>query len=323
MIDTCCTGTFATQRAKGIRGNIGDLYVKNTANTNVEYFKGNLWALFEAGQPYKLDPYTLETVGVDTLSGAVKLGLPFDLGSSLANAMMGNMVKMAQRFEEPMFEQDILPEELTEPSGEAVTAHPKIDPELDRMVTFSYQIKPGYIDMRSVKDIPLYTELQLLEFEEKSDGVKLCSRVSHKMHGFAFLHDFALTQNYFVIFQNPVTVDNVPYILGKAPAASCVRWLAGRPTIDHIIPRAHAACSAVPRTFKIPSLFVFHHANAYEENCIITVDSIHYPSLPAVGREALPEQGVDPNSAFNSKLRRVQINMHTGHVGINTICDEY
>jgi all-trans-8'-apo-beta-carotenal 15,15'-oxygenase len=37
-------------------------------------------------------------------------------------------------------------------------------------------------------------------------------------------------------------------------------------------------------------LFVFHHANAYEEGQRVIVDSIHYDSLPAVGREALAEQ---------------------------------
>jgi len=42
-------GTFATQRNGGASKNAGDVYVKNTSNTNICYFKGNLWALFEAG----------------------------------------------------------------------------------------------------------------------------------------------------------------------------------------------------------------------------------------------------------------------------------
>jgi carotenoid cleavage dioxygenase-like enzyme len=47
-----------------------------------------------------------------------------------------------------------------------------------------------------------------------------------------------------------------------------------------------------PRTFTAPPLFVFHHANAYEspDGRHVSVDSIHYDSLPAVGREALAEQ---------------------------------
>lgn len=36
-------------------------YVKNTSNTNVVHWGDRLWTLFEAGQPYRLNPATLET----------------------------------------------------------------------------------------------------------------------------------------------------------------------------------------------------------------------------------------------------------------------
>lgn len=32
-------------------------------------------------------------------------------------------------------------------------------------------------------------------------------------------------------------VDNVPYLLGRAPAAACVRWVPGKPTLLHLVPR--------------------------------------------------------------------------------------
>lgn len=118
-------------------------------------------------------------------------------------------------------------------------------------------------------------------------------------------------------------VDNVPYMLGRLPAAACVRWVEGKPTLVHLIPRPgrtdaevsaarHAPCRSTacpgrntrcsgtlpqgrplqPRTFTAPPLFVFHHANAFEsaDGRRVSVDSIHYDSLPAVGREALAEQ---------------------------------
>jgi all-trans-8'-apo-beta-carotenal 15,15'-oxygenase len=46
------------------------------------------------------------------------------------------------------------------------------------------------------------------------------------------------------------------------------------------------------RCFTAPPLFIFHHANAYEteDGRRLIIDSIHYDSLPAVGREALVEQ---------------------------------
>lgn len=54
-------GTFATQRPGGPAANRLDVYVKNTSNTNVVHWGGRLWSLFEAGQPYRLDPATLQT----------------------------------------------------------------------------------------------------------------------------------------------------------------------------------------------------------------------------------------------------------------------
>lgn len=54
-------GTFATQRPGGQAANALDVYVKNTSNTNVVAYGGRLLTLFEAGQPYRLDPATLET----------------------------------------------------------------------------------------------------------------------------------------------------------------------------------------------------------------------------------------------------------------------
>lgn len=127
-----------------------------------------------------------------------------------------------------------------------------------------------------------------------------------------------MTENYYILFQNPVTVDNTPYLLGQAPAASCVRWVPNTPTLVHLIPRPSSAAHITYKTFTAPPLFVFHHANAYETDGgkRVVVDSIHYNSLPAVGREALAEQKVDPDAAFSSRLRRLDIDLET-HVMVS------
>lgn len=54
-------GTFAMQREGGVLANALDVYVKNTSNTNVVCWAGRCLSLFEAGQPYRLDPHTLQT----------------------------------------------------------------------------------------------------------------------------------------------------------------------------------------------------------------------------------------------------------------------
>ena len=60
-----------------------------------------------------------------------------------------------------------------------------------------------------------------------------------KLAGFSFLHDFVLTQNYYVIFQNPVSVNSLGYMLGATASAGSVRWQGDkRPMLIHAIPRA-------------------------------------------------------------------------------------
>jgi all-trans-8'-apo-beta-carotenal 15,15'-oxygenase len=54
--------TFGTQREGGILANALDVKLKNVANTNAVSFGDRLFALWEAGKPYELDPNTLETM---------------------------------------------------------------------------------------------------------------------------------------------------------------------------------------------------------------------------------------------------------------------
>lgn len=55
----------------------------DSANTQIISFGGKLLTLFEAGLPFRLDPETLETLGDDTLGGALKDSLPVKLGKDL------------------------------------------------------------------------------------------------------------------------------------------------------------------------------------------------------------------------------------------------
>lgn len=70
-------GVFGTQKPGGWLANAFDLRLKNIANTNVIYWGGKLLALWEAAEPYRLDPQTLDTVGIDLLDGLLKPGDSF------------------------------------------------------------------------------------------------------------------------------------------------------------------------------------------------------------------------------------------------------
>ena len=220
-------GVFGSQKPGGPLANAFDLRLKNIANTHVIYWGGKLLALWEAAQPYRLDPTTLDTLGLEDFDGLI-------------------------------------------PPGGSFTAHPKVDPGhhgAPRLVGFS--AKPG-----------LSTKITLYEFDL---GGQLVSQHSHSLPGFAFLHDFALTPNYAIFFQNPVSFGPLPYLLGLKGAAECLRFDPRQPTRVILIPRQGQGPIQVINTHPC---FVFHHANAFEVEDQVVVDSVCYrefPQLPGGG----------------------------------------
>jgi len=219
-------GVFGTQKPGGLLANAFDLRRKNIANTNVIYWGGKLLALWEAAEPYRLDPRTLATLGPDDLNGGLKPGEPF-------------------------------------------AAHPWIDPasELDGgepcLVNFS--ITPG-----------LSTRITVYELNLAGDVVR---RHSQSVPGFAFIHDFAITPRYCIFFQNAVSFNPLPFVLGQKGAGECVEFHPEKPTQVVIIPRQG---SHEKQVIPVDSGFVFHHVNAFEDGETLVVDSISYDSLPTL-----------------------------------------
>eukprot|EP00541_Cyclophora_tenuis_P016366 CAMPEP_0116564512 /NCGR_PEP_ID=MMETSP0397-20121206/13346_1 /TAXON_ID=216820 /ORGANISM="Cyclophora tenuis, Strain ECT3854" /LENGTH=572 /DNA_ID=CAMNT_0004091107 /DNA_START=245 /DNA_END=1963 /DNA_ORIENTATION=- len=58
-------GVFGSMKSGGWFNNVMDIEPKHVANTNVIRWGDHLWALWEGGRPFLLDPETLETVDVE------------------------------------------------------------------------------------------------------------------------------------------------------------------------------------------------------------------------------------------------------------------
>ncbi|MDJ0735972.1 MAG: carotenoid oxygenase family protein [Nostocaceae cyanobacterium] len=224
-------GVFGTQKPGGWLANFFDFKYKEIANTNVIYWGGKLLALWEASEPYRLNPKTLDTLGKEYFDGA-----------------------------------------LTE--GDAFSAHPRIDPNsnLDGgapcLVNFS--IKPG-----------LSTRITIFELDTTG---KVVRKQAHSVPGFAFIHDFVITPNYCIFFQNPVSFNPIPFALGMCGAGQCVKFQADKPTRILIIPRSNQKEKI--KILETKAGFVFHHVNAFERDEEIIIDSICYESLPEVEPES-------------------------------------
>lgn len=85
-------GVFGTQKPGGFFANAFNLKLKNIANTSVLYWGEKLLALWEGAEPHRLEPHTLETIGIERLNGLIKPGGTFaahpriDPGSSPTDA---------------------------------------------------------------------------------------------------------------------------------------------------------------------------------------------------------------------------------------------
>lgn len=249
-------GVFGTQKPGGWLANAFDLKIKNIANTNVIYWGKKLLALWEAAEPYRLNPENLATLGMEYFDRVLQ-------------------------------------------KGDAFAAHPRIDPSCEwdngkpRLVNFS--IKPG-----------LSTTITIYELDESG---KIAQRHSHSVPGFAFIHDFAITPNYCILFQNPVSFNPLPYIFGWQGAGQSVKFNPKEKTRIIIIPRhSHTAISEV-KIWETQSGFVFHHANAFEQDNKIYIDSVCYESLPTVDPNA-DYQETDFDGLSPGQLWRFAVNLN-------------
>ncbi|MEA5462227.1 carotenoid oxygenase family protein [Leptothoe sp. PORK10 BA2] len=247
-------GVFGTQKPGGPWANAFDLRLKNIANTNVIYWGGKLLALWEAAEPHRLNPNTLETLGLDYLDGVLR-------------------------------------------PGEAFSAHPRIDPSCaltnHQPCLVNFGVKAG-----------LSSTITLYEFDPKG---RLARTHRHNIPGFAFLHDFAITPNYYIFFQNPVSFNPVPYLAGIKGAAECIQFNDKQPTRAIIIPRDG---TSPIQTIDLQACFVFHHANAFETDGKLYLDSICYQEFPDLkGAENYLE--ADFNRIPEGQLWRFELDLAT------------
>ncbi|ACK68915.1 Carotenoid oxygenase [Gloeothece citriformis PCC 7424] len=220
-------GVFGTQKPGGWLNNLFDFNFKKIANTNIIYWGGKLLALWEAAEPYSLDPGNLNTLGKDYLDGILN-------------------------------------------PGDAFGAHPWIDPscQLDggQPCLVNFSIQPG-----------LSSKITLFEMNPQG---KLLRRYSYCTPGFCFIHDFAITPNYCIFFQNHVSYNPFPFIFGLKGAGECVQFNADKPTRIILIPRTPPHKEV--KVFEVSAGFVFHHINAFEIDDQVCLDSICYRSIPQV-----------------------------------------
>ncbi len=197
-------------------------------------------------------------------------------------------------------------EGILEP-GDPFAAHPRFDPSCAMddgapcLVNFSVKAGPS-------------TTITIYEFNP--DG-KLLRRHGHSIPGFAFLHDMAITENYCIFFQNPVRFNPLKFLLGWSSAGQCIQFNPSAKTQIILIPRHGKGEVKIVET---EPCFVFHHANAWEAENEVFIDSICYDSYPSLDEE-IDFREVDFDAIPPGQLWRFQVNLATSQVQHKIISD--
>ncbi len=186
--------------------------------------------------------------------------------------------------------------------GESFSAHPKIDPHSqfnhDQPSLVNFGIKTG-----------LSSTINLYEFDESG---KIIEKYNHIIPGFSFIHDFVITPNYCIFFQNPTTFNPLPFLFGLRGAGECVNFQGDKPTKIILIPRQQSGQEAI--ILDVEAGFIFHHANAFEVNeQEIVVDSICYDELTQIEPDTSFLE-VNFESLAPGQLWRFKLNLATKKV---------
>ena len=118
------------------------------------------------------------------------------------------------------------------------------------------------------------------------------------MSGASMIHDFAVTDKYVVFMDMPVRFSWLGVLMGEGLP---FKWDASHNTRFGVMPRT--GTSKDVKWFEIPSCFVFHIMNSFDQGDEVVIDAARYDQLWVE----------DSNDFFHpARLSRFSMNMKTG-----------
>jgi carotenoid cleavage dioxygenase-like enzyme len=169
----------------------------------------------------------------------------------------------------------------------AFTAHPKIDPIIGEMMFFGYSFEPPY-----------------LQYSIVSTEGKLVRTVPINLPMGVIMHDFAITENYTIFMDLPLTFSAKRAQRGKSP----IMFERDRPSRFGIVPRYGDNSSIC--WFEAPACYVFHTFNAYEEEDEVVLIACRMSSTNLLINK---DTQIDPQADI-PRLHRWRFNLNDGTV---------
>ncbi|WYM03575.1 MAG: carotenoid oxygenase family protein [Gloeotrichia echinulata CP02] len=169
----------------------------------------------------------------------------------------------------------------------AFTAHPKVDPITGEMMFFGYSFAPPYV-----------------QYSVVSDQGKLVRTVPIELPMAVMMHDFAITENYTIFMDLPLTFSGERVQRGEP----LMKFERDRPSRFGIIPRDGDNTNI--RWFETSACYVLHTLNAYEEGMEVVLIACRMSSTNVLVTEDTQQ---DPDGDI-PRLHQWRFNLKTGTV---------
>jgi carotenoid cleavage dioxygenase len=169
-----------------------------------------------------------------------------------------------------------------------MTAHPRIDPKTGELLFFGYNVTEPY-----------------MTYMRADAAGKMLQVEPITMTGPSMVHDFAVTDNYVVFMEMQVRFSWLSAVSGSGLP---FKWDDSAPCRFGVMPRT--GTNADVKWFDVPSCFVFHIMNSFEQGDEVLVDAARYDNLWVK----------NSHDFFHpARLSRFSMNMKTGKASVERI----
>ncbi|GLI58664.1 hypothetical protein VaNZ11_000409 [Volvox africanus] len=305
-----------------------NLSFKNVANTNVLPWAGQLYALWEGGLPYLMDPTTLDTYRESRMGGQIRSNMlgahyriiteaPDETHPPAKTAMAPRRHQSQHAEQKPHYShqpQQKWPGASGGASPSAATATCVGADGSQRLVAFSNEYGYGGA---------------FVVFYEFDESGKLLHETKEKLLGvdIALIHDMVVTEHYYVLVLGSIHLDPFKFVsqyaLGLCSIAEVLVFDPKLPTRIMMFPRPGRPSrkALTPHVLTTDPLFVFHHVNGWEEETadggsVVVLDCVAWDKVSFdMGFFDKHGQRVD-NFVGGSRMQltRLTCDMYTGAV---------
>jgi carotenoid cleavage dioxygenase-like enzyme len=170
----------------------------------------------------------------------------------------------------------------------SMTAHPRIDPATGEMLFFGYNVMEPYLTYMRAD-----ANGQMLQVEPIT------------LTGPSLIHDFAVTDKYVVFMEMQVRFSWFSAISGSGLP---FKWDDNAPCRFGVMPRT--GTDADVKWFDVPSCFVFHIMNSFDQGDEVVVDAARYDQLWVTSSH---------DFFHPARLSRFSMNMKTGKASVEEV----